>query len=164
MVIAAYAGTGKTTLAAMYPDIVVDFVCMPYKYCLSPDGDCSEAGKANPDNIMRGNWPQNYVEAIKSVMDTGKALLIPSDIRVLKLLRQDGIAYTLCYPQRDAKDIYRQRFIERGNTEDFLAIFIDGWDLFMECLEAIGAERRIVLKPHQFLSDVIDFGVQPNPD
>jgi len=45
MIIAAYAGTGKTTLAVMYPDMVANFVCMSYKYYLSLNGDSSEAGK-----------------------------------------------------------------------------------------------------------------------
>ena len=157
MIIAAYAGTGKTTLAEMYPDNVTDFVCMPYKYHLSPDYDSGEAGKGNPYNIMREEWPQNYVEAIKSALTTGKTLLIPSDVNVLALLRQEKIPYTLCYPQRDAKEIYRQRFIDRGNTEDFLSIFIDGWDFYIGKLETVEAERRIVLEPHQFLSDVFDF-------
>ena len=33
-IIAAFAGTGKTTLAMRYPDLVIDFVAMPYKYYL----------------------------------------------------------------------------------------------------------------------------------
>ena len=158
MIIAAYAGTGKTTLAEMYPDTVFDFVCMPYKYYLSPDRDRGEAGKGNPYNVMREDWPYNYVEAIKSALDAEKTLLIPSDVNVLATLRQEGIPYTLCYPQRDAKEVYRQRFIDRGNTEDFLSIFIDGWDQFIDKLETTETERRIVLQPHQFLRDVFDFG------
>jgi adenylate kinase len=30
IIIAAYAGTGKTTLANAYPQKFTDFVCMPY--------------------------------------------------------------------------------------------------------------------------------------
>ena len=70
-IIAAYAGTGKTTLAAKYPDTMIDFVCMPYKYYLAPDGDSSEAGKANPFNELRKDWPYNYFEAIKSALRKG---------------------------------------------------------------------------------------------
>lgn len=155
MIIAAFTGTGKTTLAAMYPDRVIDFVCMPYKYYLEQDSDGTESSKANPDNIMREDWPYNYVEAIKSMLKNGKTILIPSDSRVLVLLRLVNIPYILCYPQRSAKDTYRQRFIDRGNTEDFLSIFIDGWDWFMDALDGTEAERRFVLEEDQFLSDVI---------
>ena len=59
MIIAAYAGTGKTTLARLYPQVAVDFVCMPYKYQLEQDGESDEACKANPDNVMQDDWPYN---------------------------------------------------------------------------------------------------------
>jgi hypothetical protein len=115
------------------------------------------AGKGNLDNLMREDWPYNYVKAIKMALCRKKTLLIPSDGQVMALLRQENIPYTLCYPRRDAKDDYRRRFMARGNTEDFLSIFIDGWDRFLDNLERVEAEARIVLEPNQFLSDLIAF-------
>ena len=58
-IIAAFAGTGKTKLAAMYPDLVVDFVCMPYKYYLIQEYDNGESSKRNPENTIREDWPAN---------------------------------------------------------------------------------------------------------
>ena len=110
MIIAAYAGTGKTTLAAAHPQKFIDFVCMPYKYILEPGNDKSEAGKANPDNIMRDEWPKNYVAAIESTTGVDKHLLIPTDLSVLMLLQIKNVPYNLCYPQRNAKEEYRRRF------------------------------------------------------
>lgn len=107
MIIAAYAGTGKTTLAAICPLAVVDFVCMPYKYLLEHDGNRSEACKADPDNIMQDDWPYNYISALELTLDSGKLLLIPTDLRVLALLRQEKLPYLLCYPQKHAKEVYR---------------------------------------------------------
>ncbi|MCL2434385.1 MAG: hypothetical protein FWD16_07715, partial [Clostridia bacterium] len=126
MIIAAYAGTGKTSLAKLRPDTCVDFVCMPYKYILSPtpEGVEDEACKANPDNVMREDWPYNYAAALADALPGGKTLLIPTDLHVLLLLQYKKIPYTLCYPQRSAKEIYRQRFISRGNTGEFIDIFI----------------------------------------
>ena len=57
VIIAAYAGTGKTTIANLYPEKYVDFVLMPYKYELTESEDCGEAGKANPNNFPRPDWP-----------------------------------------------------------------------------------------------------------
>ena len=102
MIIAAYAGTGKTTLANIYPQQFTDFVCMPYKYILEETGDCREAVKANPDNIMRDEWPFNYVSAIESEMKTHKHILIPTDLFVLALLREENIPYILCHPRRNS--------------------------------------------------------------
>lgn len=155
MIIAAYAGTGKTMLANMYPQQFTDFVCMPYKYILEETGDCREAGKANPDNIMRDEWPFNYISAIEAEMKADKHILIPTDLFVLTLLREENISYILCYPQRDAKENYRQRFISRGNTEQFIDIFIGNWDNYISAFEQDTFGRYIVLKPSEFLSDVI---------
>ena len=124
MIIAAYAGTGKTTLASLYPQKVIDFVCMPYKYYLEPDSDSGESCKANPNNIMQSDWPHNYVVAIKSALGGNKILVIPSDLNVLSLLEQEKLPYTICYPQKNAKEVYRKRFLDRGNSEEFIHIFI----------------------------------------
>jgi hypothetical protein len=79
MIIAAYAGTGKTTLANTHPDKYVDFILMPYKYESEEDKDCGETGKANLDNFQRPDWPHNYLAAIQKAMYDGKHLLIPTD-------------------------------------------------------------------------------------
>jgi 3-oxoacid CoA-transferase subunit A len=118
MIIAAYAGTGKTTMAKLYPETVIDFVCMPYKYMLDDEDTWNEARKANEDNIMQDDWPFNYVSAIKQAMDNDKILLIPSDFFVLMILQAEKIPYILCYPQKDAKEVYRKRYLDRGNIEE----------------------------------------------
>ena len=156
MIIAAYAGTGKTTAAKLYPKTVVDFVCMPYKYQLEQNGDTDESCKANPGNVMRAEWPDNYVSAIKSATTESTILLVPTDMNVLRLLKLESIPYFLCYPERSAKDIYHDRFINRGNTEDFIDIFIGEWDRFLSALERDEYGRHIVLRSGQFLADVLN--------
>ena len=154
MIVAAFAGTGKSTLAAKYPDRIADFVCMPYKYYLDPESDSGEAEKASFENVMREDWPCNYVEAIKVALGEYETILIPSDTGVLKLLEAEGLLYTLCYPERAAKDEYEKRFIVRGNSENFLSIFIGGWNRFMDALERDAYGKHIVLGTWQYLSDI----------
>jgi hypothetical protein len=159
MIIAAYSGVGKSTFAAMNPEKSLDFVAMPYKYFLDYNGDDGESGKANPDNVMRPDWPFNYVAAIQEILSEDKFILIPSDIRVLKMLRADAVSYVLVYPRRDAKGAYRKRFIDRGNTDAFISVFIGHWEYFLDTLEKDPSERHIVLQPHQFISDVINMNL-----
>lgn len=156
MIVAAYSGTGKTTLAKLYPQMVIDFVCMPYKYQLNKSNKYNESCKANPNNILQYEWPFNYFDAIKQNLNDDKIILIPSDLYILSLLSIEKIPYTLCYPQRNAKEIYLRRFIERGNSEKFIEIFIDGWDEFLDILEKDQYGKHITMRPNQFLSDVID--------
>ena len=155
MIIAAFAGTGKTTMAKLHPQTTIDLVCMPYKYELEPDGNFEdESCKASLDNIMRIEWPYNYVNAIKQIYKNDKHILIPTDLYVLMLLQKEKIPYLICYPERSAKEIYRRRFLERGNTEDFINIFIGRWDEFISSFEKDNYGRHIVLQSDQFLNDI----------
>ena len=158
MIIAAHAGTGKTTFANMHPDKVVDFTAGPYKYLPNPafDGLGSEEIKAHPDSCRNWDYPDNYLDAIKQEMGNGKMLVIPSCYMVRSLLRVEGIPYILCYPRRDAKETYRKRYIDRGNTEEFLDIFIDRWDNFLDLLEGDDYGKHIVMEAYEYLADVID--------
>jgi hypothetical protein len=104
---------------------------------------------------MRDEWPRNYVNAIKAAMAGCRALLIPTDMFVLWLLQSENIPYWLAYPRREAKDVYHKRFLERGNTEGFIDVFIGGWDSFLDAFEQDTYGRHIVLEPHQYLSDVL---------
>ena len=155
MIVAAHAGTGKTHLASMYPDKVIDFICMRYKYFLESEPVDGEASKANPDNEMRSEWPENYVQELIKLRNSDKIILIPPDVCVLALLDAESIPYLLIYPQRSAKEEYRRRYVERGNTAYFIQVFIDGWDLLLERMEKHPHGQHIVLESHQFLSDVI---------
>ncbi|MDR1183544.1 MAG: hypothetical protein LBK67_01960 [Coriobacteriales bacterium] len=156
MIIAGFAGVGKTAFARMHPDEAIDFVCMPYKYELDDSLDEDESCKANPDNVLRPDWPFNYVDAIEKVKSDYKYVVIPSDTIVLSLLRERGIPFIVVRPLRGAKEEYRRRFIERGNSEDFIEVFIDHWDSFMDSLERVKGCVQITTDLDEYLSDVVD--------
>jgi len=153
---AAYAGAGKTHFASLYPKLTIDLVSMPYKYLLTKEASYNESSKANPENILNDDWPFNYISTIKQNLESGKILLIPSDFFILRLLREENLHYCLCYPQRKDKEIYRERYLNRGNSSDFIDIFIGEWDKFMDYFEKDSYGQHIVLQANQFLSDVID--------
>jgi len=155
MIIAAFAGTGKTTIAKLHPQIAIDFVSMPYKYELESNGNFEiESCKANPDHIMRIEWPYNYVKAIKHINKNDNLILIPTDLHVLMLLQKEKIPYLICYPERCAKKVYHRRFLKRGNTREFINIFIGRWDNFISRFEDDDYGQHIVLQSDQFLSDI----------
>lgn len=58
-----------------------------------------------------------------------------------------------------ATEDYLQRYIECGNSETFLEIFIQGWEWFLVGLEAHTGGQHIVLKSHEFLSDALEVEV-----
>ena len=157
MVIAAHAGTGKTYFSKNVYDSV-DFVCMPYKYYL-PDGfvagEEDESIKADLDLIMREEWPDNYCKAVINAYNEHKYVIIPPVGAVLAALRDEEIPYILCYPERSAKDEYEARYRKRGNSESFLRVFIDHWDLFLDAMELDPGEDHVVLKEGEYLLDYL---------
>ena len=56
MIIAAYAGCGKTFFAQISHS-ALDLHCMPYKYFPRENNERGESGKADPNNEMRPEWP-----------------------------------------------------------------------------------------------------------
>lgn len=154
MIIAAFAGCGKTTFANMN-NSTLDLHSMPFKYFLDGRNDLGEEGKADPENVMRPEWPYNYISAIENVMNNYKYVLIPSDFRVMALLEKKQIQYTLVYPHRNSKYEYLERYINRENSRNFLSIFYGNWEWFIDNLESDTYGEKIVLQSHQFLSDVI---------
>ena len=159
MIIAAHAGTGKTYFSKNVYDSV-DFVCMPYKYYL-PDGfvagEEDESIKADLDLIMREEWPDNYCKAVINVYNEHKYVIIPPIGSVLEALRDEEIPYILCYPERSAKAEYESRYRKRGNSESFLSVFIDHWDLFLDDMESDPGENHVVLKEGEYLLDYLSY-------
>jgi hypothetical protein len=155
MIVAAFSGVGKSYFASHHQDIAIDMVCMPYKYILDPKARYDESSKADPNMEWNPEWPFNYIEAIKKC-PSDKIILIPSDSRVLRLLENEKISYYLCYPKRKAKNVYRKRYIKRGNSREFLSIFIGEWKSFMDSLREDTYGKHIILRPNQYLSDVLD--------
>ena len=157
MIIAAHAGTGKTYFSKNVYDSV-DFVCMPYKYYLLDGfvaGEENESIKADLDLIMRDEWPDNYCKAVINVYNEHKYVIIPPVSSVLEALRDEEIPYILCYPERSAKDEYESRYWDRGNSESFLRVFVDHWDLFLDAMESDPGEDHVVLKKGEYLLDYL---------
>ena len=159
MIIAAHAGTGKTYFSKNVYDSV-DFVCMPYKYYL-PDGfiagEEDESVKADLNLIMREEWPDNYIKAVINVYNEHKYIIIPPIGSVLAALRDEEIPYVLCYPERSAKVEYEFRYRDRGNSESFLRVFVDHWDLFLNDMESDPGDNHVVLKEGEYLLDYLSY-------
>ena len=156
MIIAAHAGTGKTVFAQKVFD-AVDFVCMPFKYYL-PDGilsyEESESKKADLNLKMQNEWPENYIKAVINQYNEHRYVIIPPIIPVLDSLRREEIPYILCYPEDSGKDEYEKRYRERGNSEDFLDVFIGGWDHFLSKIKNDTGKYHMVMKDNEYLTDL----------
>lgn len=158
MIIACYAGVGKSTFASMYPEDTLDLYSMPYKWILpEKDGKKGEFEnvKAAPYLLLNPAFPESYLAAVLEKASRYRYVLIPTIPSVLRKLREDcGIPYILCYPQISLVAEYEERYRKRGNTGDFMDVFIGQWDDRISSLMEDEYGRHVRLGERQYLSDV----------
>lgn len=165
--------SGKTHFCNLYPN-ALDFVVMPFKYKnYAHVATCCAEGesiKAHPILELRCDWRDLYYKALTDTYRRypGEILVIPTDRNIMSRLERDSIPYTVVYPNRSLKEEYYTRYLARGNTESFLEVFIDGWDMWMDSVRNNNGSH-IELQSGEFLSDVIklpnrDFGIIENKE
>lgn len=159
MIIAGFSGIGKTTFAKNHKN-AIDLHVMPYKYSnLNEISDIydDESIKAAPELILNVNWRYEYYDKLISLYKSqpDKIIIIPSDIQIMNWLSYDEIPFILIFPSCELKEEYRNRYLERGNTEDFIEVFIGNWDYWLSMFKMQKGCEKIELKTNEFLSDVM---------
>lgn len=156
MIVACYTGVGKSTFATQYPDETIDLYSMPFKWILpEADGDEFEAVKAAPYLLRDPAFPDNYIAAVLEAEQNYKYVLIPTIRNVLEELYEIcSVPYIICYPHPALKVEYRNRYLTRGNTQDFLKIFIEQWDERIGALMEDENGVHIRLESGMYLTDV----------
>lgn len=160
MIIAAFAGTGKTYFCEHVPQ-AIDFVCMPWKYTnfyeVASSMEEGEQIKANDELELNFGWQEEYYKALLDTVGKypDQIVVIPTISAVQRMLEADNIPYTLVIPKTTLKEEYEKRYIERGNTEEFLGVFVGNWDSWMDLLRKNKANHVIELGTGEYLSDKI---------
>ncbi len=155
MIVAGYAGVGKSMFARATAAISIDLHSMPYRRILPNERDEGESIKAAPYLLANPAFPYNYIAAILEAESKYEYVLIPPIGSVLSQIYRDyQIPYLLCYPSIELKEEYRQRFLSRGNTADFTDVFIAQWDERIQMLEGDTCGIHFRLGPGQFLTDI----------
>ena len=81
-------------------------------------------------------------------------VLIPSDVFILNQLKNLQIPFILCYPDISLKDHYKERYIKRGNSTNFLDVFIEQWDERIQSLMDFEGVPQVVLQKNEYLSTI----------
>lgn len=124
VIISAFPCCGKTTCANNLKDFF-DFA----------DSDSSnfswldkKAGIRHPD------FPNNYIEHIKSLIGKKDIIFVSSHKTVREALKQNNIHYILAYPLNtpENKQIWHKRMIGRGNDSAFINTIMDNWDNWLD--------------------------------
>ena len=153
IVIAGFAGIGKTTLAKKYSN-VIDVESSPYKWDYSNyDTSNLESLKGLKNRVKNKDFPLNYINAIKEAMKSYDIVLVwihPEEI--LPEYEKYGIDYMLAYPSLEALSDYRERFETRGNNSEYIEKVLGNYDLRYKQFTS-SSHMKIELKKGETLED-----------
>lgn len=126
-IVAGFPGVGKSTASTMYPYKFIDMESSYYHWTFDE----------NNNKVCNPNWPNNYVDAIIDMatntfgIDSLRCIVaISTHKEVLDELTNRGICFDAVCP--NSKDIYIQRYIDRGNNQAFVNLLQDKFKSFVQ--------------------------------
>ncbi len=135
--IAGFPATGKSTAFDKYSESEYIFL----------DSDSSKFDK--------DFFPVNYIKHIKDNIDKADVIFVSSHDVVRNALVNNGLWYTLVYPNKYLKNEYIKRYKDRGNPQQFIDLVEKNWDMWIsECELQKGCEH-VVLESYEYISDII---------
>lgn len=118
IIIAGFATCGKSVLGRKYKN-VIDLESSLYKYKTIDENLTAEQRKGTKREI-NDEWPQNYYNAIEEAIKKYDIVLVQLKPEHLNYFDENGINYSIAYPNMNNWGEVEKRCIERGNNEDFI--------------------------------------------
>jgi hypothetical protein len=143
LVIAGFAGVGKTMLAKKYSN-VIDLDAADYKYNRTESTRLSLEELKGTMREANKDWPGNYIDIIKKSIKKYDIVLIWIHPEILEIYDKYNIDYILCYPTKGNESIYKNRYIKRGNSDNFINKVIDSYNYRIEQFESMDKEKIIL--------------------
>ena len=148
VIISGFPGTGKSEFVKNFSE----------KYSIL-DSDSSEFSWVIDDKGHKRrnkDFPDNYIKHIKNNIGKVDIIMVSSHDIVRKALAHNGIKYILMFPNVDCKDIYIQRYINRGNDSSFIDMIKQNWYTFNKEMKSEKFPKKIEMIGDTFISDYID--------
>lgn len=141
-IISGFPGVGKSYLFDKNKDLsILDSDSSSFSWI--------EKGVRHPE------FPQNYIEHIKSNIGEADIILVSSHKTVRDALRDNNIKYILAYPAKRLKQEYIARFRARGNDDAFIKMIDTNWDNFIDEIEQETFPTLLRLWEGEYLGDIL---------
>lgn len=86
-------------------------------------------GVRNPD------FPNNYIEHIKSNVGKVEYIFVSSHKEVREALYNNNLPHIIVYPDKSLKEEYLDKYYTRGNNSKFTSFISDNWNNFIDDLD-----------------------------
>lgn len=153
IVISGFSGVGKTTLGKKYKN-VIDLDSAEYVYDDSELQHLDIEARKGMDRKANPDWPENYINKIKEVKNNYDFILVWDRLDCLEEYFKNGIEYWLCYPEEKSLEIYKKRYINRGNSQQYVEKKIKQYYQNINTFESLNV-KKIILKGNETLEDYL---------
>ncbi|MCA5014576.1 MULTISPECIES: hypothetical protein [unclassified Enterococcus] len=157
MLLFAFSGMGKTTLAQDDPNII-DLETLKYEWIYDDIAkNWHDEALKGRDDIRKRNpdFPKNYVDFLEKQTEQETIFLCPTNELVIDELIARGYSYTAIYPTKEAfNKYYIDRFKLRGNSEAFTDILSTNFDDYIRTIRK-GSNMNIEINNNIYLKDVL---------
>ncbi len=156
IIISGFAGIGKTTLQKNNKD-VIDLESSDYKWIYLDNDTKSmnkEERKGATNRIQNPMWPINYVREIIKKASEYDIVLISQDLEVRECLRDNKCKYYVCFPKKECKNEYIERYKNRGNNEKFISLVSENFESWIDAL--MNEENKLIMEPGEYLEDTLN--------
>ena len=99
---------------------------------------------------------KEFIRDVKKHYGKVDYIFLSTDPDGLELLNKEGYDIVLVYPERELRNEYLDRYIERDNPYDFIGTMMLRWNKIIDELDELTYCKKIILKEGEYLKDVID--------
>lgn len=153
IIIAGFATCGKSVLGRKYKN-VIDLESSLYKYKTIDKNLTAEQRKGTKREI-NDEWPQNYYNAIEEAIKKYDIVLVQLKPEHLNYFDENGINYSIAYPNMNNWGEIEKRCIERGNSEDFITRLKEVFKPYYEDSLKRKYEKMYILNNTETLEDLL---------
>lgn len=102
------------------------------------------------------NW-DIYSDVAMHMAKNGHRVMLSCHKELRDMLLAKGADFEVIIPRIEDKEEYLKRYVERGNTEQFIKLFEDKWEDFINEILADSDKMNVtVLGKNEYLSDYVE--------
>lgn len=140
----------KTILCAAFPGTGKTHICKHTKL------------KATEVEFWQYESQTQYIQDVKALIGEVDFVFLSTEVEGLQLLHNEGLEIFLVYPQKNLRNEYLDRYIERDNPYDFIGTMMKFWDTTIEKLQEQKYCKHFILEKNQYLNDVLNLFSKPS--
>lgn len=120
-IISAFPGTGKSVYHRAHPETTLDSDSSLFSWVETKEG-----------KIRNPEWPANYIKHIQENIGKYEFIFVSTHKEVREALLNACLFFYLIYPDEEHKDLYLERFKERGSPDSFVKLLSDNWEAWIK--------------------------------